>query len=79
MTEVDDRLVRCFSSIFPASTDEEIRAIDLERFGDMDSLAGVTLVAVIEQEFGVALELEELLALRSFDAVQRYVNEQHRY
>jgi acyl carrier protein len=78
MTDVDDRLLRCFLSIFPALTEEEIRAAALECFGDIDSLAGVTLVALIEQEFGVALELEQLFALRSFNALNRYLNEQHR-
>ena len=77
LTELDDRLVRCFSSIFPALTEEEIRAVDVERLDDMDSLAGVTLVSLIGQEFGVEMDMDDLLRLRTFDAVQRYLREIH--
>lgn len=76
MTELDRRLVRCFSSVFRNLTEEEIRSLDFDRLDDMDSLAGVTLVALIGQEFGVMLEVEELLALRTFDVIQRTLNEQ---
>jgi acyl carrier protein len=76
MTELDDRLVRCFSTIFPALTEEEIRASDVDILSDTDSLAGVTLVALIDQEFGVEMEVEGLLRLRTFEEVQRYLHEQ---
>jgi len=75
VAELDDRLVLCFSSIFPALTEEEIRGSDVALLSDMDSLAGVTLVALIDQEFGVEIDLEDLLRLRSFGAVQRYLCE----
>jgi acyl carrier protein len=76
VTELEDRLVRCFSSVFPALTDEEIRGADVELLGDMDSLAGVTLVALIDQEFGVELDLEVLFRLHTFEGVRRYLDEQ---
>ena len=76
MTELEDRLVRCFASIFPTLADEEIQAADLEPLTGTDSLAGVTLVALIDQEFGVEIDLEGLLALGTFEAVYRYLREQ---
>jgi acyl carrier protein len=76
VAESDDRLVRCFSSVFPALTEEEIRAADVALLSDMDSLAGVTLLALIDEEFSVDMDLERLLGLGTFDAVQRYLHEQ---
>jgi len=76
VTELDDRLVRCFLSIFPALTEEEIRTADVNLLSDADSLAGVTLVALIDQEFGVDIDLERLLKLGSFQAVRQYLREQ---
>jgi acyl carrier protein len=76
VTELEDRLARCFSSIFPALTDAEIRGADVEALIDADSLAAVTLVSLIDQEFGVELDLEILLRLRTFDGVRQYLYEQ---
>jgi acyl carrier protein len=77
MTELDARLVRCFLSVFPAFTDEEIQCGNNEFVDDMDSLAGVTLAALIDEEFGVQLDLDRLLELRTLNAVQRYIQERH--
>jgi acyl carrier protein len=76
VAELDDRLVRCFSSVFPTLTREEIRAADVTFLIDVDSLAGVTLVAVIDEEFGVEIDLEGLLELGTFQAIQQRLRKQ---
>ena len=76
MTDVGDRLVRCFSSVFPTLTEEEIRAADVAALITLDSLAGVTLVAVIDEEFGVEMDLEGLLELGTFHTIQQHVLKQ---
>src|SRR5215469_7398401 len=53
MSERDDRLVRCFASVFPTLSEGEIRASNVIPLFDLDSLAGVTLVTLIDQEFDV--------------------------
>lgn len=73
---VDDRLMRCFSSVFPELTQEEILAADVGLLNDIDSLSGVTLVALIDDEFDLALDLEDLLKLGTFEVVQQYVRDQ---
>lgn len=73
MTELQDRLVRCFSSVFPTLSEAEIRASDVVSLFDLDSLAGVTLVALIDQEFGVNVDLPDLLELRSFEAILQFL------
>lgn len=78
MRDMNDCLLRCFSSVFPTLTPDEIRAADVEQLVETDSLAGVTLLALIDQELGIELSMAELLKLRTFQAVQRYLQEQHR-
>ena len=46
---------------------------------DIDSLAGVTLVTLIGQEFGVNVELSDLLELRSFEAVSQFLRKHNHY
>lgn len=76
MAQLDDRLVRCFSSVFPALTEDEILAADVSLLTNLDSLGGVTLVALIDDEFGADMDLEGLLALGTFQAVRQYLHEQ---
>jgi acyl carrier protein len=73
MAELGDRLVRCFSSVFPALTHEEIQTAEIASLIDADSLASVTLLAVINEEFGVQMDLEGLLELENFEKIERYL------
>jgi len=77
MTELDDRLVRCVSSVFPHLSDEEILKSDVLQLMGVDSLAAVTLIAVINDEFGVDLDLEELQKLGSFQAIRHCLDRQN--
>ena len=76
MVELDDRLVRCFLSVFPTFTEEKLRAGTNEFVDALDSLAGVTLATLIDEEFGVQLDSDQLLNLRTVASVQRYIKEQ---
>jgi acyl carrier protein len=76
MSDQDDRLVRCFSSVFPTLSEREIRASNVVALFDLDSLAGVTLVTLIDQEFGVNVDPPDLLELGSFEAVSRFLQKQ---
>jgi acyl carrier protein len=76
VADLDDRLVRCISSAFPGLTDRAIRTADVEQLADVDSLAAVTLVALIDQEFGVDLDLEGLLKFGNFVGLCQYLREQ---
>jgi acyl carrier protein len=71
--ELDDRLVRCISSVLPTLTEEEIRAAEVGQLVEADSLTGVTLVALINEEFGVDLDLEGLLRLGNFKRVREHL------
>lgn len=75
MAELDDRLIRCVSSVFPNLSEEDIQASDVAQLMEADSLAAVTLVAVLDEEFGLNLDLEGLVKLGSFQALQRHLRE----
>ena len=77
MSEQDDRLVRCFACVFPTLSEGEIRACDVVPLFDLDSLAGVTLVTLIDQEFGVNVDLSDLLELGSFEAIEKFLQEKN--
>jgi acyl carrier protein len=69
----DDRLMRCFTSVFPSATRDEIRTAKFDALTGWDSLRGVRLLAVLDEEFGVQMDLPELLELETFDSVKRYL------
>jgi acyl carrier protein len=73
MDEMETRLARCFSSVFPELTAEQIRSASMDSVPAWDSLAAVTLVAVLQEEFGLQINLIDLPELVSFAAVQNYV------
>ncbi len=77
MTESQDRLVRCFSSVFPTLSEGEIRTSNVVPLFDLDSLAGVTLVTLIDQEFGVNVDLPDLLELGSFEAISQFLRKRN--
>ena len=58
-------------SAFPNATRDEIRTAKFDAITGWDSLRGVTLLAVLDEEFGVQIEMPELLELETFEAVKR--------
>jgi len=77
VTQSQDRLIRCFSSVFPTLSEAEIRTSDVVPLFDLDSLAGVTLVTLIDQEFGVNVDLPDLLELGSFEAISQFLRKRN--
>lgn len=68
---VKARLRDCFAAVFPAAPAGELEQASPETIPDWDSLATVRLVAVIEEEFEVTLEPEDLEQLDSFERVHQ--------
>jgi acyl carrier protein len=76
MDETKQRLTNCFRVVFPELTETEILAASQESVAAWDSVAAITLVNVIEDEFGVELDLDNLSELDSFAKVNKYLQEQ---
>jgi acyl carrier protein len=77
MDNLENRLVRCFSSVFPDLNEEQIRNASVDSVPAWHSLAAVTLVAVLQEEFGMQVSLADFPNLDSFSAVQNYVLHHH--
>lgn len=75
MNDLDKRLIRCISSIFPTLSEDEIRACNVSDLIATDSLAAVTLVTLLDEEFKVDFDLEGLLALDKFHAIEERLRE----
>ena len=69
----NERLKRCFTSTFPSATNSEIESERVDNLPGWYSLRGVTLLAVLDEEFGLQLDLDELLTLGTYDAVREHL------
>ena len=75
MSEHESQLIRCFSSVFPDLPRERIRDASAESIEAWDSLASLTLVALVQQVFGVQIDLLDLPELDSFNAFRTYLDQ----
>jgi acyl carrier protein len=66
-----ERLQKCFAAVFPNLSDDEILRASSASVATWDSLATVTLVSVIEEEFGITIAPEEYEYMISFDLVSQ--------
>jgi acyl carrier protein len=73
MDDLRERLTRCFSAVFPDLGHDEIPHASAASVGAWDSLATITLVTVLEEEFGLPLPPEDVEQLSSFELVLDYL------
>jgi acyl carrier protein len=67
------RLVACFAAVFPDLPADAIPHATPVSVAAWDSIANVTLLAVVEEEFGITVDPDDLERLTSFDALLEYV------
>lgn len=67
------RLIKCFAAVFPALSDALIQQATPNTVAGWDSLASITLISVIEEEFGIEIDPEDIEQLVSFEQVLQYV------
>ena len=70
---LDERLLRCFASVFHDMPSTDLRSASVESLADWDSLASVTLADLVEDEFGLEIDLFDIVELASFQAIRTYV------
>ncbi len=70
MSEVQQRLAKCFSAAFPGLNAAAIHSASPATVPAWDSVATVTLIALIEEEFGVAIDSDEVDTDISFSKLQ---------
>lgn len=73
MNDLDSRLKKCFAAAFPDLRESTIPQATVENTVSWDSMGGLTLASVIEEEFGVALSDDVMPELRSYARVREEV------
>jgi len=78
MNSTQERVTRCFSNVFPDLPEEEIPRASTASLALWDSVAHVTLLSSIAEEFGLSFELEDYEELVSYPLiVDRLENHTH--
>ena len=74
MDEVGGRLMRCFRAALPQYSGDIERIRPAEVSG-WDSLATVTLLTVIQEEFNMQIPADDLDCFSSFTTAEQYVRD----
>jgi len=72
---LDQRLRQCFQTVFPGMPVGEIPLATTDGVSDWDSVAAVTLAAVVEEEFQISLDFERLPELNSYAALRSHLEQ----
>jgi acyl carrier protein len=73
MDELESRLVNCFATAFPELDPPEIPSVSMGSLASWDSLAGITLLSLIEEEFGISISADDVVDLVSFELILDYL------
>ena len=75
MNEIEQRLVRCFSAVFPRIQGPQIKNTSVENNESWDSVAMATLVTAVEEEFAIEFDVDSLSNLTSFQSMLDYLKQ----
>lgn len=76
MTETNNtaRLRSCFLAVFPGLDPASVETASVTTVSEWDSINQITLINIIEEEFGIPIDIEVLGELTSWQAIHQYVN-----
>ena len=74
MDEIQQRLIKCFRIVFDDLPEREIPRASQQTVAVWDSVASITLVNVVEDEFQIQIDLDHLDQLDSFKRISDYVS-----
>jgi acyl carrier protein len=75
MDDLQTRLANCFCAVFPELSIDEITRASSASVETWDSVAVVTLMTVIEEEFGISIDEEDPAKFDSFQRILCYLRE----
>jgi acyl carrier protein len=73
MDEMQSRLQKCFSAVFPSLSSDEILKAEAMNMESWDSVASVTLFSLVEEEFGLEMDVEDMAERMSFARIMDYL------
>lgn len=69
MPEIEQRLANCFATVFSNLGESEIHRASHTSVANWDSLATITLISVIEEEFDLSVPPEDFEYMVSFPLI----------
>lgn len=75
MDNIEQRLKNLFETVFPDLPPEKITSATQESVETWDSVAAITLLNLIEEEFGIEMDLDHAAELTSFSSIVEYLKE----
>lgn len=75
MDNSEQQLVKIFETVFPDLSPEAVRTASQDSTQNWDSVAAITLMNLIEEEFGIQMDFADVADLTSFPKILEYVNE----
>ena len=73
MDETRQRLTNCFQVVFPELPQNAIAGASTATVAEWDSIAAITLMNVVEDEFAMQMDLDDLAELDSFEKLYSYL------
>ena len=74
MDNTEEKLVKVFETAFPDLAVGRITSATQESIQTWDSVAAITLMNLIEEEFAIQMDFEDLGELTSFQKILTYVD-----
>jgi acyl carrier protein len=73
MDKVEQRLEKLFTTVFPDLPSEKIRQVSQDSVETWDSVTAITLVNLVEEEFGIQMDFDDIGDLTSFSGIAEYL------
>lgn len=73
MADIPSRVTQCFAMVFPGLAPAEIAQASQESLAAWDSVAHITLLSAVAEEFQFELDEEFLESLTSYNRIVEYV------
>jgi acyl carrier protein len=73
MDDMRKRLISCFELVFPDLPVSEIPSASQASLSAWDSVAAITMVNVVEDEFNLQIDLDILADLDTFERILAYL------
>jgi acyl carrier protein len=68
---IQERLTDIVVDILRVKPEEIVDSLDMDETGTWDSLSHMQLIAAVEEEFGIELTADEIVAMRSVGEIKR--------
>jgi len=70
-----EKLIKCFSAVFPDMNPADIESANTENTSGWDSIAQVTLLTLVSEEFGIDVDFEKFEGAISFSGFLTLIRE----